>query len=132
MPYITQADFTKRFGEDELDDLTEGNSFASAATDASTLIDGYLASRYTLPLTSVPDIVKAWACDIARFKLWDEKAPEEVRARYDDVLAQLKDLAKGLLSLPPGSDGEKPAGSANGITGYSNTRLFTEDTLAGF
>jgi phage gp36-like protein len=102
-------------------------------SDACNLIDGYLASRYTLPLSSVPDIVKAWACDIARFKLWDERAPAEVRTRFEDAVGQLKDVAKGHLSLPPGSNGETPtaSGAAN-MTGFSNTRLFTEETLAGF
>jgi len=142
--YITRTDLEQRFGIDEIAELLdddhdddesgdESDSLTAAIADASNIIDGYLASQYTLPLSSVPDLVKAWASDIARFKLWDEKAPEEVRARYDDVLAQLKDLARGLISLPPGSDGEKPtaSGAAN-ITGFSNTRLFTEDTLAGF
>lgn len=141
MPYITREDLETRYGIDEIAELldddhdgsessTETQSLQPAIDDACTIIDGYVSSRYSLPLVSVPPIIKAWACDIARFKLWDESAPEEVRQRYDDVLAQLKDLARGLINLPPGVDGTQPSGA--GGAGYSNRRLFTERTLRDF
>jgi phage gp36-like protein len=131
MTYITQTEFEKRFGEVELADLTETNDFNAAEADAASLIDGYLASRYSLPLASVPAMVKGWAGDILRFKLWDDHAPEEVRRRYDDALAQLKMLAQGLIALPPGADGQAQAtGLAFG--GFSADRVFTSETLSGF
>jgi phage gp36-like protein len=131
MAYLSDDDFIGRFGADEFGDLTEGNDFAAAADDATNLIDGYLASRYALPLVSVPTIVKAWAADIARFRLWDERAPEEVRRRYEDAMAQLRDLAAGRLALPPGSDGARAAGGFE-FEAYANERVFTADTLKGF
>lgn len=142
--YITREELEQRFGPTEIADLldddadetesaAEADSLTAAIADASNLIDGYLASRYTLPLASVPEIVKGWAADIARFRLWADQAPEQVRQRYEDAIAQLKDLAKGLLSLPPGSDGAQPeASGAAGIDYFSNCRLFTEDTLKDF
>lgn len=141
--YITREDLEQRFGVDEIEQLldddaddsesaTETDSLTAAIADASNLIDGYLASQYTLPLSSVPDLVKKWAADIARFNLWDEKAPEEIRNRYDDAIAALKDVAKGNIKLPPGSDGEKPTSPTTGFDGFSNCRLFTEDTLRDF
>jgi phage gp36-like protein len=132
MPYITQTEFEKRFGESELANLTESTDFNAAAADATSLIDGYLASRYTLPLSTVPPMVQSWAADVARYRLWDDRAPEEVRKRYEDVLQQLGQLARGLFSLPPGSDGAKPAGGGIAFGGYCADRVFTSDTLAGF
>lgn len=131
MTYITQAEFEKRFGESELAELTEGTDFAAVSADAASLIDGYLAARYTLPLVSVPMIVKGWAADVLRFKLWDEHAPEEVRRRYEDALAQLKLVSTGVIALPPGSDGT-PSTSGATFGGYSATRVFTNDSLAGY
>jgi len=116
MPYITRSEFEKRFGEAELADLTDEN---------------YFSSRYALPLTTTPTIVTAWAADITRFKLWDDHAPEEVRRRYEDVLGQLSALAKGQISLPPGSDGNQAA-MATAFAGYSAERVFTQDTLREF
>lgn len=130
--YVTELQFEQRFGATELADLlAEGNNYVEAENDAAGLIDGYLASRYVLPLTSVPLMVKGWAADITRFKLWDERAPEEVRKRYEDALAQLKQLAQGIITLPPGTDGSKPSGGLI-FGGYSNERVFTKDTLCGF
>lgn len=131
MPYITRTQFEKRYGEAELADLTETNDFDAAESDAAAIIDGFLASRYSLPLASVPALVANWAGDITRFKLWDERAPEEVRARYDDALAQLKMLAQGQIALPPDAQGNSAASSIS-FGGYSSERVFTAGTLQEF
>jgi phage gp36-like protein len=130
--YITEAQFERRFGVGELTDLQEGGtSFGQAEQEAASLIDGFLAAKYVLPLATVPAIVTGWAGDITRFKLWDERAPEEVRRRYDDALEQLRDLAAGRIALPPGVDGSQPAAPLE-FEAYSATRVFTADTLADF
>lgn len=143
MPYIDGTGLRQRFGEQEIDDLIGADNDADpvvtgdveklgrACEDATTLIDGYMASRYSLPLASVPDIVVNWAADIARFRLWDDHAPEEVRRRYEDTLEQLQQLSKGIIALPPGSDGA-PAAQPVVFGGYSAPRVFTRDTLRGF
>jgi len=130
--YITEAQFEARFGEREFADLTaNGASYAQAENDSASLIDGYLSTRYTLPLVSVPAMVTSWAGDITRFRLWDDHAPEEVRRRYEDAISQLKQLADGRINLPPGSDGV-PVASGGDVGYFSNTRVFTECSLKGF
>jgi phage gp36-like protein len=103
--YITPQYFIDAFGDDELTQLTTDDTdtdvFERAASDASSLVDGYLATRYTLPLANVPALVIGWTLDITRYRLWDERAPEQVQKRYDDTMAQLAQLAKGQLALPP-------------------------------
>lgn len=131
--YITEAGLGERFSVGEITDLaaSDTDAVARACTDATSLIDGYLSSRYSLPLAEVPDIVAGWAADIARYRLWDDHAPEEVRRRYEDALAQLKLLSTGVISLPPGSTGVV-ATSQVAFAGYSAERVFTTDTLQGF
>lgn len=130
--YVSEADFERRFGVGELRDLVrEGHSFGQIENEAASLVDGYLASKYTLPLVSVPGIVVALTADVARYRLWDERAPEEVRRRYEDALAQLRDLAAGRMALPPGATGEPVAASFFG-EGYSNARVFDEAGLRGY
>ncbi len=131
MTYLTRAQFEKRFGATELEELTEQNDFNAAAGQAQSLIDGYLASSYTLPLSSVPSLVTAWAADITRFLLWDDHAPEEVRKRYDDAISQLGQLARGIIKLPPDALGTPVAGSLS-FGGFSAERVFTADTLRDF
>jgi phage gp36-like protein len=141
-PYIDRQGLEQRFGTQEIAQLLdddrsgteapgEADSLTRACEDATQLVDGYLATRYTLPLVSVPGLVVGWAADIARFRLWDEQAPEEVRRRYEDALAQLKQLAQGLIGLPPGVEGAAPV-SGGDMTGFSAERVFTMDTLKGF
>lgn len=130
--YITQADFEQAFGEDELTDLLgQGADFTKAELAASSLVSGYIGARYTLPLLTVPDVVKGWTLDITRYRLWDEAAPEEVRRRYEDALQQLRDLAAGKLALPPGVDGTPSTGGFES-EGYADERVFTATTLADY
>lgn len=131
--YVTELQFEQRFGATELADLlSEGNNYVEAENDSAGLIDGYLASRYPLPLATVPLMVKGWAADITRFKLWDERAPEEVRKRYEDALAQLKLAAQGIITLPAAVQPGQTAAGGLSFGGYSNERVFTKDTLCGF
>lgn len=130
--YLSEADFERRFGRQELSDLlAEGNSFLQAENDAASLIDGFLASRYSLPLTSIPSMVKSWAADITRWKLWDERAPQEVQRRYEMAMEQLKLLAAGKMALPPLANGQKPEVGVS-FGGYSAERVFSSETLSDF
>lgn len=131
--YLTEAQFEQRFGVTETRELLEdGNSYVRAENDAASLIDGYLATRYALPLVSVPALVRGWAADITRFHLWDDHAPEEVRRRYDDALSRLKELAAGKVNLPPDASGVPAAGAGFDSEGYADERVFTATTLADF
>lgn len=122
MTYATQQDLVDRFGYDEIVQLTDrtggnvidGTVVALALADADAEIDAHLAARYSLPLASVPAIIVRIASDIARYRLWDDRAPEEVRARYTDTVRVLEKLARGdiELGLPAASAPPLPAGVA--------------------
>ena len=139
MTYTTKAEMIARYGETEITELTDRmgagvvdvSVLNKALTDADALIDGYLAARYTLPLATTPTMLVGLASDIARFKLWDDSAPEEVRKRYEDALAQLKLLSQGGVVLPPDAQGDKPA-QASGMDYYSQERVFTAETLVDY
>jgi len=130
--YVTQEDFEEAFGADELDGLlANGGDFAKTEAASAGIISGYIGGRYALPLVAVPDMVKGWALDITRYRLWDEHAPEEVRRRYEDALRQLRDLAAGRMVLPPDAAGTAAEGGFE-AEGYSADRVFDADTLADF
>lgn len=138
MTYCTRADLEARFGAREIADLldTEPNGtedtgrLDGALADADALIDGYLATRYAVPIPApVPPIVVGIACDLARLRLWDDNAPEEVRKRYDDAIKLLRDMSAGKASIP----GASPATAEGGGIEYAETeRIFTMDSLRGF
>lgn len=142
MPYATQADLEARYGVDELVKLTDraeppagvadGETVARALADASNLIDGYLAGRYTLPLSAVPALVATWCAQIARYLLHVHGAPERVEADYRDAIAQLRDVAAGKLTLQ--AAGIEPAGAdpAGGVRSHAAPRVFDRDILRGY
>lgn len=138
MAYCAKADLVKRFGDREISDLLDRDNdgaedtraLESAISDADALIDGYLSARYAVPLSSVPALIVSISCDLTRYKLWDDRAPEEVRKRYQDALSQLRDISKGVLSLP--STSTTASSDLGGIEYTEGDRLFTMDSLRGF
>ncbi len=101
MAYATQADLERRFGAAEVADAgrRDPERIARALEDASAEIDAYLGRRYALPLSSVPAVIARIACDIARYRLWDDQAPDEVRRRYEDALRFLERVARGEVEI---------------------------------
>jgi len=137
MTYCTQANFTDRFGEQELIQLTDRaippagvvdtDVLDASLADADAEIDGYLAGRYSLPLASPPDVLIRLAADIARYRLYDNRATEEVRTRYADAIRFLERVSEGkvLLSAEPQPAAGAPEYSTPG-------RVFTADTLEDY
>lgn len=112
MDYATQQDMVNRFGEEELIQLTDqvGRGVIDSArviwalNDAHGEIDAHLEPRYQLPLTVVPRMLVAIACDIARFHLYDDAAPEGVAKRYDNAIRLLRSIARGEVQLGAASE----------------------------
>jgi phage gp36-like protein len=135
MPYATQAQLIERFGESELIQLTDRadpltGAIVAAVLDAALLdadqeIDSYLRVVRTLPLPApIPVRLVRVAADVARYHLYDDHAPDEVRTRYEDAIRWLRDVAAGRASL--GADDTAPAVSgrivtAQGVSAYDWT-----------
>lgn len=141
MPYATQQDLVDRFGEDELIQLTDradppanaidAVAVARALTDADALIDGYLGSRYALPLAEVPPLLVGIACDLARYQLYPVAPIEAVATKRDQAVATLRDIASGKIALPVG-EAETPAPASAGVQIAGPGRVFSADTLKDF
>lgn len=138
MAYATLADLIDRYGEAELTQLTDRLGLAApdaamagrALDDASAEIDGYLAVRYALPLATVPSVLLRVCADIARYRLWDDRASEEVRRRYEDARRLLERLASGDVSLGLPAATSAPLALAEARPG--NPRLFTRSETDGY
>lgn len=116
MTYASLEDLQARFGAEEILQLADRNRdgvidagvIDRALADADAEINGYLGSRYQLPLAEVPQIVNVYACDIARFRLYHDLATEEVRKRYEDALKFLRMVAEGKVKIGPAANGAEP------------------------
>ncbi|WP_438454699.1 gp436 family protein [Vreelandella venusta] len=131
MPYCTQADLIERFGEDELLAIARDETGTAidaavverACDDASGEIDGYVsAAGYPVPLSPVPRIVTAYACDIARYRLYDEHATDQVQKRYDDAVKFLKSVSRGEVRL--GISSGAASSSAGSVQMNSGRQVF--------
>ncbi|MCF1184046.1 DUF1320 domain-containing protein [Marichromatium gracile] len=99
----------------ELTELTAGagadapdlDRLRRALAAASGQMDLYLGVRHRLPLAGLSDTEREElariACDIARYRLWPDDAPETVRVRYAEAIGVLEQAAAGRLRLGRGA-----------------------------
>ncbi len=136
MPYATQQNLIDRFGEEELIQLTDRENLGEINTtvvdralgDADSLINGYLAARYTLPLTApIPDDLERLACDIARYQLYGDRVTDQVAQRYKDAIALLRDVSTGRAQLGLDDTSNKPV-SNNSAQMTSAASVFKRDS----
>lgn len=139
MSYATQADLVERFGAAELAQLTDPiagtvineTTVARALSDADAEVDAHLGTRYALPLASVPVVLVRVAADIARYYLWDARASDTIKSRYQAAVALLKSMASGATNLG-GAETLAPAPNASNVAVSGRTRLFGSDVLDAF
>lgn len=121
MPYATVTDLQDRLGEARLVQLTDlvdpplglvDTAVAQKALDdAESVIDGYLAGRYALPLATVPGVLNVHALTIAHYRLLGSAATDADRKDFEDALGYLKSVAKGDINLLPPAQAEAPVGA---------------------
>ena len=138
--YCTQSDIIMAITEAIVIQLTDDDNVGvvndahvtQAIQTADAEINGYCAVKYTVPFTTVPEIVKGLSIEIAVYYLYKRRTvPEAIDKAYSKAISRLKDIARGLVSLgvqPP------PAASAGGAESNKTVsdRIFTRDKMTGF
>ncbi|WP_026784216.1 gp436 family protein [Pleomorphomonas koreensis] len=140
MAYATLQDLIDRFGRTELVQLTDRTNkpastidesvVARALTDAEASINGYVARRYQLPLSNVPEALTKKACDIARYYLHGKAADKDsqVYLAHKEAIDWLKSVAGGLVVIE--AEGIAPAAAGGGvIRANPSGRVFTRQSL---
>jgi len=118
--YCMLADLEKRLdpqwlralSDDDGDGVADEGVIAAVIADADALIDTFLRARFTVPLESVPDIVRTISAAIALYLLLtrrQEIVPPEHLKRYEAALRLLDELARGLLALGAGQASTSPS-----------------------
>lgn len=81
---------------------------------SSTLIDGYLRGRYTLPLDAHFPLLRILAIDLSIHRLYSrrmrDEMPEVIENNYKNAISTLKDIQKGVISLQSENDSFETAG----------------------
>jgi phage gp36-like protein len=81
----------------------------------------------------VPEILVKTAADIARYYLHGKAADKDspVTAAYNQAVAWLKDVSKGLIRLDDGTGAEPEPAGGGSVQANPSTRVFRRDTLKG-
>lgn len=119
--YITQQGMVDRYGEDEIKRITDrartgaidATVLDQAMKDAQSEVDAYISSRYQTPLTTITEAISRTTADIARYRLYDERCPENIRQRYKEAVEFLQAVSAGRATLGNGPDGQKLAGAGH-------------------
>jgi phage gp36-like protein len=134
--YATVAQFIEKFGEQEAIELSNiaswksGNSkleikdtvIAGAIEVVGPEIDGYIGTRYQLPLPQpYPSLVTQLALDLARYRLDLLKPREDVIEAAKRAYKQLEQIAKGSLALVSADGRLCPTSGQNRSQSYGGT-----------
>jgi len=106
MPYATIDDVFKRYkpirtvvGSEDLQ-VASVDVSSIFINDAASLVDAYLAHKYTVPLTLVPSYITQVTADLAIFNILVEKlpsSPDFFKPRYDRAMATLASIMSGTI-----------------------------------
>ncbi len=140
MTYAAAADLVDRAGIDELlatadrdgDGGIDDAVIAAALASADDDINAYLATRYQIPLSTVPTIVRGWAVSIARYRLHRYGAPDHVVRDYKDALQAVRDAGAGRLAIPDAAGLTPASGGSGGVSAFGELAVFDDRGLAGW
>lgn len=126
MTYATRIDLEERYGIDLLaqrETALPVGAVERALADADAMVDGYLATRYQVPLGSPPSNLPRIVCQIAIHLLLGDAADDNSRADYKAAVDWLRDAASGRvwLACAPASAAAAPAAT---VDVSSSARLF--------
>lgn len=110
MSYATVQNMLDRGLQQELIELTDQvnvppttintTMVQDALDDGEAEINSFItAANIPTPLNPVPRVIILRNIEIARYRLWGDRASEKVAADYDLALKWLKMLADGLIQL---------------------------------
>jgi phage gp36-like protein len=144
MPYCTLDDIKGQIPEANIIQLTDDEGLGvvnqsrvdKAISVADSIIDGYLRGRYTLPLSTVPELIKTIAIDITVYKLYERglelEMPEAMSNRYKNAIKLLDQIQKGLVKLGIESPETGPGQGHYKTNKTTEDRIFTKTKLEGF
>lgn len=107
--YATVAEFEEEIGTDETVQLTNLDNPSAITINVTRLektllaatgeINSYLATRYAIPVSPIPQVLKNYCIDIAWYRLAQNNTPEQFATRYNNAINRLKDIEKGQMLL---------------------------------
>ncbi|MEI8390477.1 MAG: DUF1320 domain-containing protein [bacterium] len=142
--YCTLYDIKQQVSENTLIEITDdiqANEINTEIVDeailySETLIDGYLRGRYTLPLATIPVLIKIIAADLTVFRLYSRRfqtdMPESINDKYKNSVKLLEQIQKGIISLGIEVPASPPERGEYMTNKTSSDRIFTKSFINKF
>jgi phage gp36-like protein len=136
-------DLVQLSNEDPTQTTINSATLQQALSDASAEIDGYLESRFSLPLNDPPAVLPRLTCDIAMYRLQSLRPLHDLadaRKRYEDAVEFLVRVASGDVTLGLAADNIEPDSATGSVvtqaggdgSGVLPQRIFDRGSLKGF
>lgn len=149
MAYCTKDDILNIIPEQDLinltvdtpvgDDVVNEAQLSSAIDYADSCINGYLRSRYDLPLSVIPDEIVKLCADIAVYRLYmrrPQSLPEHIKDNYKESIELLKNIQKGVFIIDTPQEHPETTMPALKPTFKTNktarSRIFDANTMGAF
>lgn len=138
MPYSTLEDILALLPEQTVINLTDDSGageigqdkVAAAIADADAEIDGYCATRYTVPFDPVPAVIRKCSADLAIYNLYSryaESVPETRKDRYKNCLKLLENISRGVVTV--GETAAPPPLSTGAGKASAPERIFSPEKM---
>lgn len=102
MAYATRRDLEAINGPEEVaqrESMLPAGGVDEILDNADKFINGYLSTRYSIPLSVVPPNLPQLAAAVARYNLLGEAATERARADFKDAVTWLTAVMTGKAQL---------------------------------
>ena len=136
MTYCNHEDVETRLGGDDLRALADhdGDAVADSAVvdqaiaSAEAVIDSYLGTKFSVPVSPVPDALRTRAINLAVYflKLGRDSVTEDARRQYGDDVAWLREVVAGAVTLGIEPGPAESVGSP-GVRSETRPRIFGRD-----
>jgi phage gp36-like protein len=119
--------------DDENSGVVDENIVSEAIRQADSVIDSYCSSRYGVPFSPVPDVIKTCSVDIAIYNLYSRRAeelPGTRKDRYNNAMKILEGIAKGIVTIGETTEPAREGGPQCNLG--EDDKTFTKSTLGNY
>ncbi len=133
MAYCTTAELESRYGAEDLakyadfdgDGLADAATIADAISDADAHINSYLAVKFVVPVSPVPDVLRKRSTSLAMYflQLRRQSVTDDMQKEYDRIEKWLHDVVAGKAKLDAATTPTESPG-AGGVRYTGKGRVF--------
>ncbi len=147
MAYLTNIDIQTRvgatayiqFADDDGDSIADVAVVDEIRLAAEAEVNSYLAARYQVPIdvaahTDLSDMLKSVALDVAEYRLRLRRPPvsDDAGKRYDQTIAWLALIAKGVIALPAATPVSANSAQGTIATTTGDKRVLSRDEFSDY